>query len=93
MKLSVITPSLNQDRYLAQCLDSVQAAATEAAPHQVEHIVIDGGSTDATVDILQARSGIRWVSGKDRGQSDAINKGLSMAGGDILAYLCADDLY
>lgn len=93
MKLSVITPSLNQARYLAECLDSVQAAATEAAPHQVEHIVIDGGSTDATVDILRARGGIRWVSGKDRGQSDAINKGLSMAGGDILTYLCADDLY
>ena len=93
MKLSVITPSLNQARYLAECLDSVRTAAADGAPHEVEHIVIDGGSTDATVDILRTRTDIRWVSEKDSGQSHAINKGLSMAGGDILAYLCADDLY
>ena len=93
MKLSVITPSLNQARYLAECLDSVRTAAAHCAPHEVEHIVIDGGSTDATVDILRTRTDIRWVSEKDSGQSHAINKGLSMAGGDILAYLCADDLY
>ena len=93
MKLSVITPSLNQARYLGECLDSVRRAAAQATPHEVEHIVIDGGSTDGTVDLLAARGDVRWISEKDTGQSNAINKGLAMAGGEILAYLCADDLY
>jgi glycosyltransferase involved in cell wall biosynthesis len=93
MKLSVITPSLNQARYLGECLDSVRAAAASAKGCEVEHIVIDGGSTDGTVDLLRTRNDVRWVSEKDSGQSHAINKGLSMAGGDILTYLCADDLY
>ena len=51
MKLSVVTPSLNQARYLGECLDSVRRAAAQATPHEVEHIVIDGGSTDGTVDL------------------------------------------
>ena len=93
MKLSVITPSLNQGRYLAACLDSVRAAAAEAGPNEIEHIVIDGGSSDGTVDLLRGRSDVRWASERDSGQSHAINKGLAMASGDILAYLCADDLY
>jgi glycosyltransferase involved in cell wall biosynthesis len=93
MKLSVITPSLNQARYIGECLDSVRRAGEHAGPYEVEHIVIDGGSTDGTVDLLAARSDIRWVSEKDTGQSNAINKGLAVAKGDILAYLCADDLY
>ena len=93
MKLSVVTPSLDQARYLGECLDSVRVAAGLAAPDEVEHIVIDGGSTDGSVDLLRARQGIRWVSEADGGQSNAINKGLAMATGDVLAYLCADDLY
>ena len=93
MKLSVITPSLNQARYLGECLDSVRRAAAQATPHEVEHIIVDGGSSDRTLDLLRARNGVRWISEPDRGQSHAINKGLSMASGDILAYLCADDLY
>lgn len=93
MKLSVVTPSLNQARYLAECLDSVRAAAAQAGSHEVEHIVVDGGSSDGTVDLLRGRNDVRWVSETDNGQSHAINKGLAMASGDILAYLCADDLY
>lgn len=93
MKLSVITPSLRQARYLGACLESVRAAAATAAPHEVEHIVVDGGSDDGTVDLLRARTDIRWISEKDTGQSHAINKGLALATGEILAYLCADDLY
>jgi glycosyltransferase involved in cell wall biosynthesis len=93
MKLSIITPSLNQARYLPACLSSVRKAAAAAAPHEVEHIVIDGGSTDGSVEILRATPDFRWVSEPDTGQSNAINKGLSMATGEILAYLCADDLY
>ncbi|MEX1010409.1 MAG: glycosyltransferase family 2 protein [Chthoniobacterales bacterium] len=93
MKLSVITPSLNQARYLGQCLASVRTAAAQAAPHEVEHIVIDGGSTDGTLDLLHATSDIQWISEPDAGQSQAINKGLGMGSGEVLAYLCADDLY
>ena len=85
MKISIVTPSLNQARYLVECLDSVDACAAEAAPHHVEHIVIDGGSADGSVDLLRSRTNIRWVSEPDRGQSDAINKGLATAGGDVLA--------
>ena len=93
MKLSVTTPSLNQARYLRECLDSVRQAAAQATAHDVEHIVIDGGSDDGTLDILRAAPDVRWISEPDTGQSQAINKGLAMATGDILAYLCADDLY
>ena len=93
MKLSVVTPSLNQARYLGACLDSVRLAAERAPSHEIEHIVIDGGSTDGTTEILGRQTAVRWVSEKDNGQSQAINKGLGLASGDILAYLCADDLY
>ncbi|MFZ4484050.1 MAG: glycosyltransferase family 2 protein [Chthoniobacterales bacterium] len=93
MRLSVITPSLNQARYLGECLASVRAATDHAPEHQVEHIVIDGGSTDGSVDLLRAARDVRWISEPDTGQSQAINKGLALAGGDVLAYLCADDLY
>jgi glycosyltransferase involved in cell wall biosynthesis len=93
MRLSVITPSLEQARYLGECLESVRAAAASAAPHEVEHIVIDGGSTDTTLELLRESENIVWESAPDHGQSHAINKGLARASGDALAYLCADDLY
>ena len=93
MKLSVVTPSLNQARYLGACLASVSLAAENAPACEVEHLVIDGGSTDGTIDLLRGQTAVRWVSEQDSGQSQAINKGLRLAQGDILAYLCADDLY
>ncbi|MEY3481015.1 MAG: chondroitin synthase [Verrucomicrobiota bacterium] len=93
MRLSVVTPSLNQGRYLRECLASVQAAAAISREHEVEHLVVDGGSTDGTLEILRAQNFAKWSSEPDRGQSDAINKGLRQSDGDILAYLCADDLY
>jgi glycosyltransferase involved in cell wall biosynthesis len=61
--------------------------------HPIEHIVVDGGSSDETLRILQEYPHIRWVSEPDAGMYDAINKGLRMAGGSILAYLNGDDLY
>ncbi len=93
MRLSVITPSLNQARYLGECLDSVRVAARQASPHEIEHIVMDGGSTDGSLNLLREHKDVSWESAPDRGQSHAINKGLARASGDVLAYLCADDLY
>jgi glycosyltransferase involved in cell wall biosynthesis len=88
VKFSIITPSLNQGRYLPDCISSVGANG-----NSIEHIVIDAGSTDSTLDILRSNPNVRWISEPDRGQSHAINKGLALATGDLLAYLCADDLY
>jgi glycosyltransferase involved in cell wall biosynthesis len=57
----------------------------------VEHIIVDGGSTDKTLDILRKYNHLIWISEKDQGQSDAINKGFRMAKGEILTWLCSDD--
>jgi glycosyltransferase involved in cell wall biosynthesis len=93
MRLSIVTPSLNQGRYLRACLESVRIAATAASGYAVEHIVMDGASTDGSLDILRAQSFARWTSEPDGGQTEAINKGMRQATGDVMAYLCADDLY
>ena len=93
MRLSIVTPSLNQARYLRECLESVRIAAKAASGYEVEHLVLDGDSTDGSLGILRAQSFARWTSEPDAGQTEAINKGLRQATGDILAYLCADDLY
>jgi glycosyltransferase involved in cell wall biosynthesis len=87
--VSVVTPSLNQARYLREAIESVR---TQDYPH-VEHIVVDGGSTDGTLDILAEYDHLRWVSEPDRGQSHALNKGFSMATGEIFGWLNADDAY
>jgi glycosyltransferase involved in cell wall biosynthesis len=88
-KISVVTPSLNQGEFLEQ---TIQSVLSQEYPN-LEYIVIDGGSSDNTLDILCSCSDrVRWVSEKDKGQTDAINKGLHMASGEIVAYLNADDL-
>jgi glycosyltransferase involved in cell wall biosynthesis len=88
-KISLITPSLNQGQYIKQTIHSVLSQDYL----NIEYIVVDGCSTDNTIDVLKNFSGkIRWVSEKDNGQTDAINKGLRMASGDIVGYLNADDL-
>jgi len=86
--LSVISPVFNPDRYLGAMLDSVAALETEH-----EHVVVDGGSTDGTVDLLRARvdPALRWVSEPDRGQTHAVNKGLALARGQILLWINGDD--
>lgn len=87
--ISVVTPSLNQGRYIEETIRSV---LTQDYPHY-EHIVVDGGSTDQTRSILERYPHLRWVSEADGGQTVAINKGIRMSTGRVVAYLCADDLY
>jgi glycosyltransferase involved in cell wall biosynthesis len=87
--ITVITPSFNARATIEQTLASVRA---QAHP-DVEHLVVDGGSTDGTVDVLRAAQGVRWISEPDRGLAHAMNKGIAMAAGEVVGELNADDVY
>jgi glycosyltransferase involved in cell wall biosynthesis len=90
--VSIVTPTLNQGRFIEATIRSIRAQTYD----HFEHIVIDGGSTDDTLDILRRYEGsypMRWLSEPDNGMYDAINKGMKLASGEILAYLNSDDLY
>jgi len=90
MKISIVTPSYNQAEFIERTIRSI----LDQNYSDLEYIVMDGGSTDGTVGILKKYDGkIIWKSEKDNGQSDAINKGLKMVAGDIVAYLNSDDTY
>lgn len=90
--VSIVTPSYNQGRFIEEALLSVQQ---QTYPH-IEHIVVDGGSNDETLDVLHKFEGtynLRWISEPDEGQSQALNKGFRLARGDLLGWLNSDDLY
>jgi glycosyltransferase involved in cell wall biosynthesis len=89
-RISVVTPSYNHARFLER---TVRSVLDQGYP-DLELIVVDGGSTDGTVDILKRYGDrLRWVSERDEGQADAINKGMGMASGEVLAFLNSDDCY
>lgn len=90
--VSVICPSFNQGQFIE---DTILSIKKQTYPY-IEHIIIDGGSTDNTLEILkkyESSYNMRWISEPDNGMYEAINKGFRMAKGDILAYLNCDDLY
>ncbi len=88
--VSIITPSFNSGDFLEQAIQSV---LTQTYPH-LEHLVMDGGSTDRTLAILQSCGPpLAWVSAADEGQADALNKGFGRAQGQIIGWLNADDFY
>jgi glycosyltransferase involved in cell wall biosynthesis len=87
--LSVITPALNSEEFIEDAILSVSRQQDVA----VEHIVIDGASTDSTMAIVKRHGEVKWISECDRGQSDAINKGFLSATGDLVGWLNADDYY
>ena len=88
--VSIVTPSFNQGDYIEKTIKSV----LEQDYPSIEYLVVDGGSTDNTLDILRKYDKkIKWLSKKDNGQTDAINKGIRMTNGEIVAWLNSDDVY
>ena len=90
MKLSIITPALNAEEFIERTLQSIWSANDLGSRADLEHIVVDGESTDATVDIV-SRYPSKVLTGRDGGMYEAINKGLEAATGDVFGYVNSDD--
>jgi glycosyltransferase involved in cell wall biosynthesis len=89
IKISVLTPSYNSGKYIERAIKSV----IEQKYENFEHIIVDGGSNDNTLEIIKKYPNLNWISEKDKGQSDAMNKAFKMAKGDVVVYLNADDYF
>jgi glycosyltransferase involved in cell wall biosynthesis len=90
MKVSVVTPSFNQGQFIQRTIESV---ATQTGA-EIEHVVFDGASTDNTIEVLRRYdSTVKWTSEKDRGQTDAVNKGIRATNGEIIGWLNSDDIF
>ena len=90
MKVTIVTPSFNQGRFIERTLQSV-ACQTGA---EIEHVIFDGGSTDNTVEILERFTpAVSWISKADKGQTDAINRGIRATSSDVIGWLNSDDVY
>lgn len=89
MRVSIVTPTFQPGERLVRALNSVRA---QTGGIEIEHIVVDAGSTDGTVDLLRAASDVIWTSEPDEGQTDALRKGFARATGDALGWLNADDV-
>ena len=90
MDISIVTPVFNSVRWIELCLQSVRHSLKG---RNYEHIVVDGGSTDGTLDYLNQQKDIRLIPGPDKGMYDALNKGMATARGRILGHLNADEQY
>jgi glycosyltransferase involved in cell wall biosynthesis len=88
-KISIVTPTFNSAHTLRETIESVLAQDYK----NWEHIVMDGGSTDGTLDVLRSYPHLQWVSEKDKGHYHAMNKGIECASGEIIAILNGDDCY
>ncbi len=94
MKISIITVSYNSEKYIASAIESVVSQTYS----DIEYIIIDGGSTDNTVNIIKKfepefNGRMRWISQKDNGLYDAMNKGIRLATGDVIGLINSDDLF
>jgi glycosyltransferase involved in cell wall biosynthesis len=89
MKISVLTPSYNSGKYIERAIQSV----LQQNYSNYEHIIVDGCSKDNTKEILKKFPHLKWISEKDQGQSDAMNKAFQMSTGEIIVYLNADDYF
>jgi glycosyltransferase involved in cell wall biosynthesis len=88
--VSIVTPSYNMVRFVEEAIQSVLSQDYSS----IEYLVVDGGSTDGTLEILRKYEGrLRYISEPDLGQTDAINKGFRLSHGSVFAFLCADDIY